>query len=826
MRPAAPVLTVLAGILFLEAAQAMSPHVLAVAEPLPAPEDGLLLGNGDLSCSVYHTRDRVVFRFGKGDVWDRRVDYSDDPKPPTIQEVAHGIAVEGWKCNPYGDGVPVALHGTNNPQRMKELCEGTPPSYRKRPYPCPKPVGELMVQLPPDLPGLSVRQELTLEEGILRVTCTSPVGVEVRPEAFIPPEPNVAVLRWDIAGWDRTTAFGRDLPPLWMALYRWADPPIRDFGLRFRAEFGHSGFVSTMDADKCTPLPPPAVRRVGNRLAVEQTFHAEPTFPQGFRYAMAPFASAGDAAVQEQSAPGQARLTVRPPPEARSGWVVVAVPSESDPGGADAELARIAALMAPQPEARIALWEAAARKAAADFWARSGVEIADTLLENLWYETYHAKRCVFRAGKTPPGLFLPSTVQDYSHWHGDYHTNYNFQQPFYGDYTANHLEVGDAYFTGMAYLAQMGRLIAEKYYQSRGLFVQLTGYPIRASDDVLGAVPMGRMAYMTGWCANQYWWRYLYTLDEAWLRGEGYPFLRDCAILYLDLMRKGEDGLYHVFPSNQGEDGFTGDPKDYTDRAQVMRHLRYCLRCAILASEVLGVDEELREQWRDRLEHCAGDDGRPPVRREGLPKHFAEANPPEFGDGSVPRLPDLGEGPAWPPPEDGLSTWYCGQYPIAAIANLRSGGLNGHRAYAGLRRLVQRWRHPNGLVWAMAVANYGRAGAWTETLGITGVLGEMMLQSYGGVIRVFPAWPRDVRASYRTFRAEGAFLVSASWEAGTVTSLQITSEKGGPCRILAPWPEGVKVRTAAGQDTAAAEWAPGILGFDTKAGETYVLSRP
>ena len=168
---------------------------MTVTQPVLVPEDGLLLGNGDLSVSVYQTRDRIIFRFGKGDVWDRRVDYSDDPKPPTIQEIAHGIGVERWKCNPYGDGEAVALNGTDNPQRMKELCKGTPPSYFRRPYPCPKPVGELALQLPPDLPGLTVRQELTVEEGILRIVCSWPAGVELRLTCFIPPQPNVLVVQ-------------------------------------------------------------------------------------------------------------------------------------------------------------------------------------------------------------------------------------------------------------------------------------------------------------------------------------------------------------------------------------------------------------------------------------------------------------------------------------------------------------------------------------------------------------------------------------------------------------------------------------------------------
>jgi hypothetical protein len=212
-------------------------HTLTVNEPVLVAEDGLLLGNGDLSVSVYQTRDRIVFRFGKGDVWDRRVDDSDDAKPPTIQEIAHGIEVERWKCSPYGDGEPVALNGTDNPQRMKEICKGTPPSYFRRPYPCPKPVGELAVQLPADLPGLRVQQDLTLEDGILRVVCNWPSGVSVKLTCFIPPQPNALVVKWEMAGWDRDTEIGNARPPLWFWLYRWADPTIQEFGQRFAGEF-------------------------------------------------------------------------------------------------------------------------------------------------------------------------------------------------------------------------------------------------------------------------------------------------------------------------------------------------------------------------------------------------------------------------------------------------------------------------------------------------------------------------------------------------------------------------------------------------------------
>jgi len=812
----------LVSLLLLAGSVPAAPHVLSVAEPLLEPEDGLLLGNGSLSVSVYQTRDRVVFRFGRGDVWDRRFDRSDDPKPPHIREIAHGIAVEGWKCPPYGDAEPVALHGTDNPERMKELCKGAPPSYSKRPYPCPKPVGELALQLPPDLPGLRVQHDLSIEEGVLRTTVTSALGVGVTVESFIHPELDVLVVRWAVSGWTDETRIGNGKPPVWLSLYRWADPTLREFGDRFLAESRHGTFVDG-DTGKATPLAPPGIVDVGGRLAIEQTFAPELTYPAGFAYLMVPFCPGLQVAPTAQPAAREARLHLMPAQDAASGWVAVAVPSGNGRDDAASQLTSYADLTAEGGPPTLDQWARETREAGQAFWARSGLEVADPLIEGVWYETLHARRCTTRAGRTPPGLILPSTVRDYSHWHGDYHTNYNFQQPYWGDYTANQIEIGDAYFTGMQYLVDTGRILAERYYACRGTFIQLTGYPMVMDDDPLGAVPMGRMAYMTGWTANQYWWRYLYTLDLDWLRETGYPVIRDCALFYLDLMKKGDDGLYHIFPSNQGEDGFTGDTKDYTDRGQVMRHMRYCLRSAIAASEALDTDAEPRAQWADRLALAAGDDGNPPAQREGVERFFAEASAPELGEGRPwPGVLRADPATPWPGPTQWVDLWYAGQYPLIAMANLRATAVEPERAYEGFRRIIERWRHPNGLVWAMSLMDYGHSGAWTETLGITAPLQEMLLQSYGSVIRVFPVWPRHVAASFRTFRAEGAFLVSASCAEGVATSVRIESERGGTCRLYSPWETGFRVTT--GGETVTVEGPEdGIYEFDTEAGNAYVL---
>ena len=423
-------------------------HVIEIDGRVLAAEEGLLLGNGDLSVSVYQSADAVIWRFGKGDVWDRRLDLSDDPRPAHIDEIARGIRDEGWKCGPYG-GPVVATRGTKNPKRMHELCQGAPPSYTRRPYPCPKPVGELALHLPPDIPGLKIRQRLVIEEARLEITCSWPSGVKIEIESFVAPAPNVLVVHWKVENWNERTQMGQK-PPAWFSLYRWADPTIQAFAARFFAECRHNGFYEC-SSPKATPLAPPVAKQEGGIWQIEQAFPPDPLFPAGFRCVMTPMASPAGIEPVNMAATGEAWLHVLPQAPAASGWVAVAVTTSSDRGGPLEEARRIRARLGDRPEAAVQQWAAENRAKAVEFWSRSRVRIQDPLLENLWYETLHARRCAYRRGTVPPGLFLPSTVRDYSHRHGDYHTNYNFQEPFTGDYTANQIEVGDAYFDGVKF---------------------------------------------------------------------------------------------------------------------------------------------------------------------------------------------------------------------------------------------------------------------------------------------------------------------------------------------------------------------------------------
>jgi alpha-L-fucosidase 2 len=68
--------------------------------------------------------------------------------------------------------------------------------------------------------------------------------------------------------------------------------------------------------------------------------------------------------------------------------------------------------------------------------------------------------------------------------------------------------------------------------------------------------------------------------------------------------------------------------------------------------------------------------------------------------------------------------------------------------------------------------------------GATAAIGEMLVQSQNGVIRLLPALPDDWREGQVSgLRARGGFVVSMKWKDGRLTQATIRSESGEPCRI-------------------------------------------
>ncbi len=132
--------------------------------------------------------------------------------------------------------------------------------------------------------------------------------------------------------------------------------------------------------------------------------------------------------------------------------------------------------------------------------------------------------------------------------------------------------------------------------------------------------------------------------------------------------------------------------------------------------------------------------------------------------------------------------------------------------------------------WRETNLTHAQGGGGIETSGNVEVIDSMLMQSEGGVIRVFPVWPKERDASFKRLRAKGAFVVSSEQRAGQVVSVTVVSEKGKPLSIKNPWGTGMSQVTEV--DAAGTAIAPvscmvsaDTLSCPTSASKIYRITK-
>jgi len=120
-----------------------------------------------------------------------------------------------------------------------------------------------------------------------------------------------------------------------------------------------------------------------------------------------------------------------------------------------------------------------------------------------------------------------------------------------------------------------------------------------------------------------------------------------------------------------------------------------------------------------------------------------------------------------------------------------------------------------------------RMGLWCENFAVPVVLNECMLQSYSGVIQLFPNTLNLGAARFERLRCVGAFLAKAAYDGTTITTFDVLSERRAPLRFVSPWP-GKPVRVVRLGDNKPIQPVEdrdsGIWTVSTESGERYSIS--
>jgi hypothetical protein len=112
-------------------------------------------------------------------------------------------------------------------------------------------------------------------------------------------------------------------------------------------------------------------------------------------------------------------------------------------------------------------------------------------------------------------------------------------------------------------------------------------------------------------------------------------------------------------------------------------------------------------------------------------------------------------------------------------------------------------------------------GIWFENFGLPAVINECLMQSYHGIIRLFPNWPENKDAAFHTLRAAGGFLVSSSLKDGRVQYLSVFCENDNCLKLYNPWNPQILLNVTIGDSRESIEGD--IITIDMRKGESLLI---
>ena len=489
-----------------------------------------------------------------------------------------------------------------------------------------------------------------------------------------------------------------------------------------------------------------------------------------------------------------------------------------------------------------------------DYWSKSGVNLSDKALEEMWYHNLYFFNCAVKEGVTCPGIFANWSYGNIgTAWHGDYHLNYNTQQPFWVTFSSNHLDKNLPYVDLVYHLLPISRQWAKEYYDMRGVFFPHSAYPVDMTLHPYPVPDWGWEVFETPWTVQGLWWHYIYSMDTDFLRNRAFEPIKDAVLFLVDYMKRPDahgkqwnDDKYHIFPSIPPElYGLQPGFKYNYDTQIDITMAKFIFKAYLEAVKTLKYEKPESQLVRD-------------VRMilSSMPE-YSTAKSDEYGEiyTSVPGEGDQivynvpanlthvfpGEEYGLDAPEDIykklVNTFYSHQneggndivfYHLQAA---RLGVLDLEK----FKRYVNYATLPNKTVTDILLQTGGRyndqtpfdymapMGIWFENFALPAVINECLMQSYNGTIHLFPNWDKTKDAEFSTLRAVGAFLVSSKLSGGIIQSVDVLSEQGSDCKMKNPWKNSMVQIIRNGKNTEVLEGD--LLTFKTGKGEKIVLKR-
>ncbi|WP_113704248.1 glycosyl hydrolase family 95 catalytic domain-containing protein [Nonomuraea lactucae] len=320
------------------------------------------------------------------------------------------------------------------------------------------------------------------------------------------------------------------------------------------------------------------------------------------------------------------------------------------------------------------------------------------------------------------------------------------------------------------------------------------------------------------WALHNVWLTYRHTMDDDLLRDVLFPLLRRAINFYLHFLAPGPDGRLHLPPTFSPEYGGSAPDCNYD-----LALIRWGCRTLLEAADRLDIDDPLKARWRQVLTGLTDypvdqngfmiGAGVPFAKSHRHYSHMLSVYPLYLVTWEQPERREL--------IEKSLNHWigFTGAlqgYSFTGAASIAAQMGRGDQALRYLKDLMRQ-----GFIKANTMYLEGGGPVIETPLSAAQSMHDMLVQSWGGLIRVFPALPASwADVTVHDFRTEGAFLVSAVRRGGATRWIRVRSLAGEPCRVRHGITGKITVRGATWRDLGT-----GVVELDLAAdAEAFILA--
>ena len=459
-----------------------------------------------------------------------------------------------------------------------------------------------------------------------------------------------------------------------------------------------------------------------------------------------------------------------------------------------------------------------------NYYPKSFVSIDDTRMESFYWIQVYKFASGARKGRAFMDTMGPWIVENTAWANGWFDLNTQLSYWFLS--TANRLDIAESLFSKMDEKLQT---FVDNMPESYG--DTCAGMSAISPQTFISKFPKGKLGF-TGellWTCHDYWLMLERTMDVDRITKKFFPLLKKSVNTYLHFMIEGKDGKVHLPPTRSPE--YVGSGEDCNFNLALFR---WGLNTLVHINNKYKLNDSSFSTWKDVLSRLV----EYPVNENGymvakdIPfamshRHYShllmiyplcEVNIDqpeniELIKKSVDHWINY--------PGDGNSGYSWSG--AAAMYALQGDGENAGKyldIFMNMQKLYP--NNPGEIHTTTMYTETKRVQPVTETpFSLCDAMQQMILQSWGGTIRIFPAVPKSWKnIVFDGLLAAGGFEISASRKDGITEFVRIKSKAGEPCILKT---DLIFDRVVGVKRSALKLLSNGRIKIDLKKGEEVIL---